>query len=93
MVAVPLVAEAAVTVNLIVLPADTVMPVKSWAKSGKYSYQAGVRYLRYRFTNFRKQTLVPSKETRPLAMVKSIPVWRIAVPQVSPSMPTQADAA
>lgn len=24
--------------------------------------------------------------------VKSIPVWRMAVPQVSPSMPTQADA-
>lgn len=35
---------------------------------------------------------VPSNETLPLLMVKSIPVWRIAVWQVSPSIPTQADA-
>lgn len=27
-----------------------------------------------------------------MEMVKSMPVWRIAVPQVSPSIPTQAEA-
>lgn len=36
---------------------------------------------------------LPSYETLPLVTVKSMPVWRMAVPQVSPSMPTQADAA
>ena len=35
---------------------------------------------------------VPSKEVRVPETVKSIPVWRIAVPQVSPSMPTHAEA-
>lgn len=36
---------------------------------------------------------LPSYETAPPEMVKSRPVCKMAVPQVSPSMPTQADAA
>lgn len=36
---------------------------------------------------------LPSYETPPSSMVKSRPVWRMAVPHVSPSMPTQAEAA
>ena len=35
----------------------------------------------------------PSKETELPETVKSTPVWRIAFPHVSPSMPTHADAA
>lgn len=35
---------------------------------------------------------IPSYETLLPEMVKSRPVWRMAVPQVSPSMPTHADA-
>lgn len=36
---------------------------------------------------------LPSYETSPPEIVKSTPVWRMADPQVSPSIPTQADAA
>lgn len=36
---------------------------------------------------------VPSKETLLPEMVKSTPVCRMAVPQVSPSIPTHAEAA
>ena len=34
----------------------------------------------------------PSYETEPRDMVKSTPVWRMALSQVSPSMPTHAEA-
>ena len=40
-----------------------------------------------------REVRLPSNETEPPETVKSIPVWRMAVWQVSPSMPTQADAA
>ncbi len=35
---------------------------------------------------------VPSNEVLLPETVKSIPVWRIAFPQVSPSIPTHAEA-
>ena len=34
----------------------------------------------------------PSNEVVPPETVKSTPVWRMAVPQVSPSIPTHAEA-
>ena len=34
----------------------------------------------------------PSNEVRDPEIVKSTPVWRMALPQVSPSIPTHAEA-
>jgi hypothetical protein len=91
-VAVPPVLEAALTVRVTSSPALMVMPVKSVAELGNHSYQAarsaGECYRR----RYKPDRRTPLYKPSPFSMLKSTPVRRIALPQVSPSIPTHADA-
>ena len=91
-VAVPEVSDDAVTVTVISSPAASETPLKSTAAAGNHSNHArmGGRGLSAR-REWKRSARVPSKEVRLPETVKSTPVWRIAVWQVSPSIPTQAE--
>ena len=92
-VAVPPVRDVAVTDTVIEFPALIEMPEKSCAKSGNHSNQAeNARRCEHMTRIAWEGEDVPSKEARPPDTVKSTPVWRMAVPQVSPSIPTHAEA-
>ena len=106
-VAVPPVRDVATTEAVIESPALRLNPVKSCAKSGNHSNQAvgggevasGERRPRNgsaasvsRAEAISENRSLPSNEVRDPEIVKSTPVWRMALPQVSPSIPTHAEA-
>lgn len=91
-VRVPAVVLEAAAVRVTESPAENVMPVKSLAKSGKYSYQASWNLSSASLTHHGLRFRLPSNETAVPWTQKSSPVCKIAESQVSPSMPTQAEA-